>query len=364
MSAHGTNVAEMFAGKAIEKFFENAVTPMITNNDYEGEIKDKASRLNVLTFSESQGLQNYTGSDLTLGDVTESEGTLITDQQKAYYFKVKSIDVFKSYVKDPESSLMEQKAGQLQEAVDAYVLGLYTDVASGNRVGTDYTTGTVTVDVTTGAVTGSGTTFVAGMVGKGFKALGHTVWYRIKTFSSTTAIVIEDDLDDTATAYTGGAIGGGATYTIEANTAVTLTGGSSGNVYDYILRLKQKLDEDKIPKSNRWLVVNSAVARILLQANVLVRDVESDTPTIRNGKIGRVAGFDVYENEQIAGDNTTGYWILAGHKSAITFAMAFVETGIEDLQANFGKAYKGLNVYGAKVVDERRKALAALFAKV
>lgn len=40
--------------------------------------------------------------------------------------------------------------------------------------------------------------------------------------------------------------------------------------------------------------------------------------------------------------------------------MAFVETGIEDLQANFGKAYKGLNVYGAKVVDERRKALAAL----
>jgi len=54
---------------------------------------------------------------------------------------------------------------------------------------------------------------------------------------------------------------------------------------------------------------------------------------------------------------------LAGHKSAITFAMAFTETGIEDLQGNFGKAYKGLNVYGAKVVDERRKALATLYFK-
>lgn len=361
MAAYATNVAEMFAGKAIEKFFENAVTPEITNNDYEGEIKDKASRLNVLTFSESQGLQNYSGSDLTLGSVNESEGTLVTDQAKAYYFAVKSLDVFKSYVEDPESSLMEEKAGQLQEAVDAYVLGLYTDVASGNRVGTDYTTGTVEVAVTTGVVTGSGTTFVAGMVGKGFKATGHTQWYRIASRASNTEIVIIDDKDDESAAYTGGAIGAGATYTIEANTSVTL---DASNVYGYILRLKEKLDGRKIPKTNRWLVVNSTVVRILLQASVLVRDVESDTKTIRNGFIGRIAGFDVYENEQVSGDNTTGFWVLAGHKSAITFAMAFVETGIEDLTANFGKAYKGLNVYGAKVVDERRKALASLFCKV
>lgn len=361
MDDHGTNLAEMFAGKAIEKFFETSVTPMITNNDYEGEIKDKASRLNVLTFSESEGLQNYSGSDLTLGTVSESEATLVTDQQKAYYFKVKSIDVFKSYVEDPESSLMEEKAGQLQEAVDAYVLLLHTDVASGNRVGTDYTTGTVEVTVTTGAVTGTGTTFVAGMVGKGFKATGHTVWYRIKTYSSGTAIVIEDDKDDETSAYTGGAINAGATYTIEANTAITV---DKDDIHDNILKLKQKLDEDKIPKSNRWLVVNATISRILVQASVVVRDVESDSANIRNGYVGRLAGFDIYENEQIAGDNTTGYWILAGHKSAITFAMAFVETGIEDLQANFGKAYKGLNVYGAKVVDERRKALAAGFFKV
>lgn len=361
MSAYGTNVAEVFAGKAVEKFFQTAVTPMITNNDYEGEIKGKASRLNVLTFSESQGLQNYTGSDLTLGDANESEGTLITDQQKAYYFKIKSIDAFKSYVDDPESSLLEEKAGQLQEAVDAYVLGLYSDVASGNRVGTSYTTGTVTVDVTTGAVTGSGTTFTSGMVGKGFKAAGHTVWYRIKTYSSSTAIVIEDDKDDETSAYTGGAIGSGATYEIEANTAVTVT---ASNIHDYILRLKEKLDGRKVPKTNRWLVVNSTVSRILVQASVVVRDVESDTANIENGYVGRLAGFDIYENEQVAGDNTTGFWVLAGHKSAITFAMSFVETGIEDLQGNFGKAYKGLNVYGAKVVDERRKALAVLFCKV
>lgn len=361
MNPHATKVAELFAAKALEKFFEMGVTPFITNDEYEGEIRDKASKLTVMTFGESEGLQNYTGSDLTLGTVEESPSTLNTDQAKAYYFKIKSLDTFKSAVKDPESTLMIEKAGQLQEAVDAYVLGLYTDVASGNRIGTDYTTGTVEVTVTTGAVTGSGTTFTSGMVGKGFKAAGHSVWYRIKTYSSATAIVIEDDNDDVTSAYTGGAISAGATYTIEANTAVTL---DASNVYSKILKLKQRLDEDKTPKTGRWLVVNSYVMEILSQAAVIVRDVESDTANIENGFEGRIAGFMVYQNEQVAGNNSTGFWVLAGHKVAITFAMGFVETGIEDLQGNFGKAYKGLNVYGAKVPDVRRKNLAALYCKV
>ena len=141
MDDHGTNLAEKFASNALVKFFETGVTPMITNDEYEGDIKGLASRLNVLTFSESEGLQDYDGSDLTLGSTKESEATLVTDQQKAYYFKVKSVDTFKSYVDNPESSLMTEKAGQLQEEIDKYVLGAYADVASGNRVGTDYTTG-------------------------------------------------------------------------------------------------------------------------------------------------------------------------------------------------------------------------------
>lgn len=359
MDSYADNLAEKFASTATEKYFEMSVTPMITNDEYEGQVKDQASRLNVLTFSESQGLQTYSGSDLTLGTVSESEGTIVTDQQKAYYFKVASLDRFKSYVKDPESSLMVEKAGQLQEAVDTYVLEIgKSDAGSGNRVGTDYTTGTIGVTTGTGAVAGTGTTFVAGMVGKGFKATGHTVWYRIKTFTSTTAIVIEDDKDDETSAYTGGTIATSTAYEIEANTARAIT---SSNAYSSVLDLKTKLDQSKTPKANRWLTVNSLFINKLLQEGVIVRDTEQGEKRTTNGFVTRLAGFDIFENEQLDGDNTTGYWAVAGHKSAITFAMAFVETGIEDLQANFGDAYKGLNVYGAKVVDERRKALATLF---
>jgi hypothetical protein len=362
MSDFSTAVGEKFARNVVTKFFEMAVAPMITNDNYEGEITGGgADRLNILSVYESEGLQNYTGADLTLGTAKESEGTLIVDQKKAYYFGIKSWDKFKSYADDVESDLIKQKAGELQEAVDAYVLGLYGDVASGNRVGTDYTTGTVTVDVTTGAVTGLGTTFTSGMVGKGFKATGHTKWYRVKSYSSTTAIVIEDDSDDDTSAYTGGAIGAGATYTIEAVTAVQVT---ASTIYTKLVAMKTKLNKAKVPKADRWLVLPADIAGILDTSTELVHATQKGDDVIANGFMGRIAGFSLYENEEVSGDGTNGYHCMGGHKSAIVFAMAFTESGFEDLQKNFGKAYKGLNCYGAKVIDRRRSALVEGFFKL
>ena len=362
MDNFATHAGEKFAANVITVFYEEAVAPMITNSEYEGTIKGGgADRLNVLSLSEDQGLQNYTGADLTLGAAKESEGTLIVDQLKAYYFGIKSWDEFKSYASDPKSDLIQQKAGELAEAVDAFVLGLYGDVAAGNRVGTNYVTGTVTVTVTTGAVVGVGTTFTAAMVGKGFKAAGHTAWYRVKTYTDATNIVIEDDLDDTTSAYTGGAIAGGSSYVIEAATPVTV---DKTTIYSYIVDLKTKLNKAKCPKKDRWLVVNSDISGLLDKSTEFTHATVMGDEVLRNGRIGKIAGFNVYENEQIAGDSTNGLHILAGHKSAIVFAMAFTKSGTEDLQKNFGDAYKGLNCYGAKVVDRRRKALTELFCKI
>lgn len=362
MDNYSTHVGEKFAASVIQVFYEEAVVPMIANTEYEGTITGGgADRLNILSVSEDEGLQNYTGADLTLGDVEESEATLIVDQKKAYYFAIKSWDKFKSYAEDPKSDLIRQKAGELVEAIDSYVLGLYGDVAAGNRIGTNYTTGTVTVTVTTGAVVGVGTTFTAAMVGKGFKAAGHTKWYRVKTFTDATNIVIEDDLDDEASAYTGGAISAGATYVIQANTAVTV---AKTDIYSYIVDLKTKLNANKVPKTNRWLVVNSDISGLLDKSTEFTHATTAGDEVLRNGRIGKIAGFTVYESEQIAGDSTNGLHILAGHKSAIVYALAFTKTGTEDLKANFGDAYKGLNCYGAKVPDRRRSALAELFCKI
>lgn len=362
MASYGTNVGEKFAKNTLKIFFERSISPDITNQDYEGEIKGGgADRLNVLTFG-ALSLKNYSGTAMTVDTPSESEATLVINQKKAYYFQIESFAKFSSYAENPESTLIDTAGKTLARTVDNYVLGLYGDVGAGNRIGTDYTTGTVEVTVTTGAVTGSGTTFTSAMVGLGFKATGHTSWYRVKTYSSATAIVIEDDKDDETSAYTGGAISAGATYIIEAVSAITV---SKTTIFDYIVDAKTKLDGREIPAEDRWIAMPSTVANLLLKSSQLQTAVSTAyEDVIKKGILGYVAGFKVYSNEQVSGNNTTGFYCVFGHKAWCTMAMAFTESGIEEFNGGFGKNFKGLNCYGAKVADERRKAGGYLFFKV
>lgn len=363
MASYPTKLAEVFSTKVMVIYYANSVAEDITNQDYEGEVRDKTSILNIMTFGKILS-HNYTGANMTVDDLTESNGQLLTDQAKDFYFRVKSYDKFRSYIKNPEGTILTQTANELKKVIDTYVLGFYTKVAAGNRIGTDYISGTVTIDAS-GNVTGAGTTFTSAMVGKGLKATGHSAWYRIATFASTTAITIVDDLDDTGTGtYTGGAIGGGSTYTIQANTAVQMT---SSTVFDQLNQLNVKLTNAEIPLEDRWVVVPPEMSALIkLNSNFNPSGVPGAyDKLVTNGRVGgKMANFEVYESPRVVGDSVSGWHIMAGHKSAITFAMGMTETGMEDLIGNFGKAYKSLYVYGAKVVDERRKALAELFGKL
>jgi hypothetical protein len=362
MATFGTNVGEKFAKNALTAFFERSIAYDITNQDYEGEIKGGgADRLNILSFG-SLALKNYTGAAMTVDIPTESEGTLVVNQKKAYYFQIEDFAKFASYVSNPESTLIQNAGKVLAETVDAYVLGFHGDVGAGNRVGTDYTTGTVAVAAVTGVVTGTGTAFTAAMVGLGFKAAGHTTWYRVKTFTSATSIVIEDDKDDEPSAYTGGTISAGSSYTIEAATPLTV---SASTIYANVISLKTKLDQAKVPMSDRALVVPAVIGNLLLQSSALTPAVATAYENVvLKGVIGTVAGFKVYQNEQVQGDNTNGYYVLAMHKSWLTFAMAMTESGVEDFIGGFGQNFKGLWCYGAKVVDIRRRNAAYGFWKV
>lgn len=359
MANFGTTTGQKFAKNALMVYFQNAVAPEITNQDYEGEVRGGGSdRVNILTFS-TLTLKSYTGSAMTPDTPAESSAQLIVNQKKAYYFQIEGFAKFTSYVENPESTLIKTAGLQLAENVDSYVLGLYADVASGNRVGTDYTTGTVEVTVTTGAVTGSGTTFTSAMVGLGFKATGHTSWYRIKTYTSGTAIVIEDDKDDATSAYTGGAISAGATYTIEASTKVQVT---ASTIYGYIASLKTKLDQAKVPTTDRALIVPADVANVLVQSTQLIPAVAvAYDQVVTNGLLGTILGFKVYQTEQVSGNNTSGYYVLAVHKSWCTLAMAMTKAEVEPFIGGDGQNFKGFLYYGAKVVDERRKAGAYLY---
>jgi len=358
MSAYGTKIAEGFSQKLMLEFYDQNLIDRICNRDYEGEINGVGSKLNILNFDRLSE-KVYANTALVADSLTENNAQLIIDTYKSFYWKEKTLAQWLSYIKNPHPTVVTQVANERAKNVDTFALGFYGDVGAGNRVGTDYVTGTVTVDVTTGAVTGSGTTFTAAMVGKGFKAATHTKWYRVKSYASATSIVIEDDLDDIASAYTGGAVAGGTAYTIEAATAITI---STTNLLEEVAALKLKLDQAEkngfstVPDTDRFLIVPPNFQNVLVRATGVAIAVPAVyEELVKAGFITMLQGFKVFQSNRLTGDNTTGFHVIAGHPAWLTFAEKVLQVTMEeDLPGDFGTAYKDLFVYGAKVTDARR----------
>jgi hypothetical protein len=353
MSAYATEKLIKFSNKLLKQVYEMSVFDKIVNRDYEGEVKDQASTLKIGSLAKLSW-KNYSGS-VSYDSVNEIIATFVTDQAKYNAFKLRKYDQFLSFIKDPKGTLMDQLVSEFKEMVDAFVLGFHADVASGNWYGTNYTTGTVTVTTVTGAVVGVGTTFTSAMVNKPFKATGHSAWYRVATYTDATHITIEDDKDDVASAYTGGTITAAA-YTIQANTAKAIDN-SATHFLDMVSELKTLLDEAKIPQNDRWLVIPPRGEQALLRdGNIKLNVPEAFQSMVKAGYLSEVLGFNVIRSNQVAGDNTNGWSVLAVQTSFLTFADGMTE-GPEELrlEGDFGTGYRELRVYGAKVADERRK---------
>jgi len=367
MSARATTLAQGFSQKLMLEMYDKDLSSQITNTDYEGEINAVGSKLNILNFDRISE-RTYTNTALSAADsLTENNAQLIINQYKSFYWKEKTLDNWLSYIKNPHPTIVSQVANERNKNKDEYLFGLWADIGAGHRVGTDHADGTVAVALTSGIVTGSGTNFTVGMEGKGFKADGHTTWYRVKTYTSPTQITIEDDKDDTTSAYTGAAILGSSTYTIEAKTAVSIT---TANLLQYVGQIKKKLDlaefngYNSVPDTDRFLLVPPEFEYELVRASGIALHVpEVYSELVKKGFITELLGFKIFKTNRLSGDNTDGYHIIAGHPNWMTYAEKVLDARIEeDLIGDFGSAYKDLFVYGAKVTDPRRHYAAELFA--
>lgn len=348
--------------------YDMSILDSIVNRDYQGEINAVGSKLNILNFDRISE-RTYTGANLaTPDDLTENNAVLTIDTYKSFYWKEKTLDNWLSYIKDPHPTVVRQKAEERARNMELYAFAMYGDVAAGNRVGTDANDATtITITVTTGAfVVAGGTPVDSTWVGRGIKAVGHTGWYRVKSVSSTTEGIVEDDKDDIDSAYTGGAIAG-ASYVVEAISAVSIT---TSNLVSYVADLREKLDKaeangyNAVPDTDRWMIVPPEFENTVVRATGVVLSVDAVyADLIQKGYIGSLLGFKIFKSNRLTGNNTDGYHILAGHKNWMTFAEKLLSADIEEvLIGNFGSAYKDLFVYGAKVADKRRSFAAELFA--
>jgi len=358
MSAYGTKLAEGFSSKVMRWVYDRNLLETIVNRNYEGEINGIGSKLNILDFDKISE-QTYADTALTADSLTENNGQLIIDTYKSFYWKEKVLAKWLSYIKDPHPYVVEQVGNERTKNMETFALAKYADVGAGHWIGTSYTTGTVTITVTTGAVTGDGTTFTEAMEGRPFKALGHTKWYRVKTFTSTTAITIEDDLDDVDSAYTGGAIDAGATFEIQCATVLTI---AAANLLAQVAKIKQTLDlaekngYSAVPDTDRFLIVPPEFETVLIAATGVALHVPAVyEDLVKRGFITELQGFKVFKSNRLSGNNTDGYYVLAGHSNWMTFAEKVLDARMEeDIIGDFGTAYKDLFVYGAKVKDIAR----------
>lgn len=337
--------------KLVELLYNDTLYPSITNTNYEGAIKDSGDRVRVRTAGKIS-LSAYTkGMQLVKQELTPTYEDLIIDKQYYFSFGVDDIDKMQNDI-PAITEYAKNTKNDMEDLVDIDVLTYMAEGVNGaNMIGTDYSTGTAAVAATTGVVTGSGTTFTAAMVGGIFVPSATGTSYLVTAYSSGTSITIKD-LDGVA--YTGGVISGAA-YTIKAATAIALT---KSNVYQYVIALRTALGKSLSPKADRFLVVNAAFEGILLQAPEFIPAVQGayDNAVVK-GMIGTIGGFKVLTTENIKGNNTTGYFFVAGNKTYCSMAMQIMKTSVipsEMSEDSFITTCKGLLVWGKKIFAGNR----------
>ncbi|MGG1644262.1 P22 coat protein - protein 5 domain protein [Paenibacillus sp. NRS-1782] len=126
--------------------------------------------------------------------------------------------------------------------------------------------------------------------------------------------------------------------------------------YDLLIDLGVLLDENNVPESERFVVVPAWYYGLLLKDARFTKDPN----IIRTGYVGDIDGMTVYKSNNVP--NTTGakYKIIAGHKSAISFAGQVDSVEAFRPEKQFSDAVKGLQVFGAKCI--KPEALAVLTA--
>lgn len=127
--------------------------------------------------------------------------------------------------------------------------------------------------------------------------------------------------------------------------------GTVGKAYEYLVKFGTALDELNVPAEGRFATVPPwFVEKLKLDNTYLVKATDVGDDLTRNGKVARVAGFDLLLSNNVPNVSGTTYTIMAGTNIATSFAQQIVKTEAYRPEKRFADAVKGLAVYGIKVV--------------
>lgn len=139
---------------------------------------------------------------------------------------------------------------------------------------------------------------------------------------------------------------------------------TTSTVLGLILNMGQVLDEQNVPETGRFLVMPYWVTNKIKQSDIKAAYLTGDNISpLRNGLIGRVDRFDVYNSNLLPRytDTVATTHIIGGTSDGLTFATQMTKTETLRAESTFGDIMRSLMVYGSKVI--KPEALVAAYVK-
>jgi len=287
-------IPKYFSTKVLEQFYNESTAVQLCNMDYEGEIKSSGDSV-VVRRDPTITVGDYTiGATLTYEVPQEDSQTMYIDQAKYTAFKIDTIDDLQSDIGLP-NRFQESASLNMKETIDKE---MFEYMIGGAKGATDM----------------SAALFDSNNIG-------------------ATAGAVSGDID----------LGQAAGYLALSSSAI----------HGYIVDLNTVLDEARIKREGRWIVMNPAVAAFLKTSDLKQSDVTGDsTGGIRTGLIGQVDGCDIYVTNNAFNfvDTDRIYTITAGTNQFCSFAAQITDSEVLPIPDSFGKYHRSLQVYGRKVL--------------
>ena len=122
--------------------------------------------------------------------------------------------------------------------------------------------------------------------------------------------------------------------------------------FDVLNELRKRLNQAKVPRSQRVAFVNAEFSSLLLTAaSKLTKANESGTTAgLRAASLGDILGFDVYESEnlpEVDDPQVVSFW-----QPSVAFVSQIPPDGIEAMRDvdSFADRLRGLHVYGCRAI--------------
>lgn len=134
-----------------------------------------------------------------------------------------------------------------------------------------------------------------------------------------------------------------------------------GAAYDVLVALGVRLDEADCPTMGRYVVVPPDFHGKLQSDDRFARvDASGSNETLRNGIVGRAAGFDVLKSNNAPSPTSGQRVVQAGIPDAISVAEQITQTEVLRAQARFADIVRGLHIYGARLFRPEGIAVATV----